>query len=484
MSALDEKQQVADANVEVVENGAFKEDFVKDEAFDRRLIRKLDWKLLPFLSLLYLCSFLDRNAKLANITIDLNVDGPTYNWALSIFFIGYILFEIPSNLLMKKIGPRTWIPIVMVAWSLVMMCMVACKNAAGLLAARFFLGVAEAGLFPGVIFYLSLWYNRSEQASRVAIFFGAATVAGALGGLLAFGIVQMAGIRGLAGWQWLFILEGAPVAVIAIIAYFYLPDFPENSKFLNAKERSYLVARLAHDAGPASEKHFSWVQFKDAFLDWKVPFHCIIYICAAVPLYSLSLFLPSIINGMGFTNVNAQAMSAPPFAIACLALIIASISADRLRERGLHIGILMLLGMLGYILLIVLRSKGAVALYIAAVITTTGVFSNAAAMVTWFTINFGGHTKRGVATALMISFGNIGGALGGQVYRAEDAPFYPRGHTICACLMGFGALTAFVFKILLNRENRRRDNLTPEQYQKELSRPEPADWHPDWRYIS
>ncbi|KAI8582476.1 hypothetical protein K450DRAFT_227361 [Umbelopsis ramanniana AG] len=454
----------------------------------RALLWKLDLRLIPFLGVLYLCSFLDRvnigNAKLAGLTKSITISDNDYNWALSIFFIGYILFEIPSNLMLKKIGPSKWIPIVMITWGMVMCAMAAVKTSAGLLVARFFLGITEAGLFPGTIFYLSLWYTREEQATRVALFFGCSTIAGAFGGVLAYGIMQMEGLQNLHGWQWIFILEGLPTLILAFACYFVLPDFPENSKFLNERERELVVRRLRLDAGPATEQHFSWVQFRAAFTDYKVYLHSLVYICGAIPLYSLSLFLPSIISGMGFTSLTAQAMSAPPYAIACIFTIGVAIHADKRRDRGWHIFFPVAVGALGYLLLIVLKSKGSAAMYVAACITTTGVFSHIPAMLSWFTNNIGGHTKRGVATAFIISIGNVGGAIGGQVYRSTDAPFYTTGHAICLALMCTSMVTTLTFKYLLNRENKRRENLTPEQFEQESQGTDLCDKHPGFRYIS
>ncbi|KAI9008886.1 major facilitator superfamily domain-containing protein [Phycomyces nitens] len=370
-------------------------------------------------------------------------------------------------MMLKKIGPSKWIPIVMISWGIVMACMAALENTAGLLASRFFLGITEAGLFPGVIFYLTLWYTRQEQATRVAFFFACSTLAGAFGGVLAYGIMQMDGIRNMHGWQWIFLIEAIPTLLLAIASYFALPDFPENSKFLNERERELVVHRLKVDAGPSIETEFSWKQFRMAFTDWKVYMHSLIYICGSTPLYSLSLFLPSIISGMGYTNLSAQAMSAPPYAIACCFTIVVAMHADRKRERGLHLAIPAFVGFIGYILLIVLKHKGSVAMYIAAIITTTGVFSHIPAMLSWFTNNIGGHTKRGTAVAIIISLGNIGGAIGGQIYRATDAPYYSRGHAACVGLMAGAVVLSLLFKYLLNRENKRRENLTEEEYIKE-----------------
>ncbi|KAI9323600.1 major facilitator superfamily domain-containing protein [Dichotomocladium elegans] len=479
--SIDEEQSVAQ-----VSNDGF---IPPDEKEWKRLRWKLDMRIIPYIGLLYLCSFLDRvnigNAKVAGLEADLNITDHEYTLALSIFFIGYILFEVPSNIMLKKIGPSQWISIVMFAWGVVMAAMAAVTNAAGLLASRFFLGIAEAGLFPGCIFYLTLWYTRKEQATRLAFFFGCSTLAGAFGGVLAYGIMQMDGIGGLRGWQWIFIIEALPTLLLACTTYFALPDFPETkNRFLNEREREIIIHRLKADAGPSTETEFSWKQLRAAFLDWKVYMHVAVYICCVTPLYSLSMFMPSIIAGMGFSSVTANAMSAPPYAFACAATILVAMHADKHGERGLHIAIPAVVGLIGYILLITLSEKGAVALYVAACITTTGVFGQIPAMLSWFSNNIGGHTKRGVATAIIVSLGNIGGAVAGQVYLGFDAPKYKRGHTICACLMGLAIFFSLLFKYLLHRINKKRDNMSPEEYKKACEGEELCDLHPDFRYMT
>ncbi|EIE80286.1 hypothetical protein RO3G_04991 [Rhizopus delemar RA 99-880] len=399
----------------------------------RALLWKLDLRIIPLIGALYLCSFLDRvnigNARLAGLTTDLNISPNAYNAALSIFFAGYVLFEVPSNMILKVVGPSKWIPIVMLSW-----------------------GITEAGLFPGIIFYLSLWYTRGEQATRVALFFSCSTLAGAFGGVLAYGIMQMDGVGGLHGWQWIFIIEAIPTLLLAFAAYALLPDFPENSKFINDREREVVIHRLKKDAGPANQTHFSWKQFRSAFTDYKVYYHALIFLCGCIPLYSLSLFMPSIIEGMGFTELNAQAMTAPPYGLACILTILVSMHADKKRERGLHVAVPAAFSAIGYALLIILRERGAVAMYIAAFIAAAGVFAQIPPMVTWLTSNIGGHTKRGVASAFLVSVGNIGGAIAGQIYRSNDAPL--------------------------------RNNLTPEEYSTEAYGEELCDLHPGFRYLS
>lgn len=177
---------------------------------EKKILRKMDLRLLPMLALLYLLSFLDRgnigNAKIEGLTDTLGLTGPEYNWCLTIFFFSYAAFEVPSNLLLKRLRPSFWLPTIMVAWGVVMTLMGIVQNYSGLLAARFFLGVTEAGLFPGVAYYITMWYCRHEAQFRQALFFSAASVAGAFSGLLAFGIAHMDGVGGLEGWRWIFIL--------------------------------------------------------------------------------------------------------------------------------------------------------------------------------------------------------------------------------------------------------------------------------------
>ncbi|KAI1315903.1 hypothetical protein EDD11_000217 [Mortierella claussenii] len=454
-----------------------------------RLRRKIDLHLIPLISVLYLCSFLDRvnigNAKVAGLATDIALTASEYNWALSIFFIGYVLFEIPSNILLKLMGPRKWITIVMVAWGSIMMAMAAVHNAPGLLAARFFLGLTESGLFPGSVYLISLWYTRSEQALRNGLFFSTATMAGAFGGVLAYGIAQMDGVQGLKGWQWIFILEGLPTVLLTIVVFFFLPDFPGTARFLNQEEKDMAVKRLVIDAGPATQTEFSWKQFRSVFTDWKVYMHMITYILNATPLYSLSLFFPSIVQGFNFNPLTTQAMTAPAYIIACLFTILCAFSSDRFRERGYHYAFPTFIGCLGYILLIVTKDAPTVNRYVSLTVTASGVFSSVPPMLSWFTTNIGGHTKRGVATAAIISFGNIGGAIGGQIYRASDAAGgYVRGHTICACMMGISGVLILTMKYFLKRENTRRANLSPEEFAQEAEGEDLCDNHPGFVYYT
>ncbi|KAI9248552.1 major facilitator superfamily domain-containing protein [Phascolomyces articulosus] len=420
-------------------------------------IRQLTWKrdirIIPLVFLFYLCSFLDRvnigNAKLAGLTQDINMSEDEYNGALSIFFVGYILFEVPSNMMVNKVGPRLWIAVIQLVWGVIMMSM------------------AAAGLVPAILFYLSIWYTRREQAKRIAIFFCCLAASGAVGGLLAFGIVRLDGVQNLAGWQWIFILEAIPTLVLSIVCYFALPDFPETTPFLNEHERGVLLDILKADAGPVSDKgsNISWDQFRVSFRDWLLYGYCIIALGVIVDIYSVGMFLPSIIYGMGFQALTAQAMTVPPYIIAGIFTVLNGFSASKREERGIHAIIPLLFAMLGFILLMALNDdkKNLPGLYFAAILITTGSFSAYGAIGPWFTNNFSGRTKRSVAVAFITCVGNVGGVIAGQIYRAEDSPHYRHGHLAAMIFCVVTVIGSLVMKTALIRINKKRDNMTAEE---------------------
>jgi sugar phosphate permease len=302
-----------------------------DDKATKRLIRKIDLRLLPFLALLYLLSFLDRtnigNARLAGLEKSLHMKGLDYNIALAIFFPFYVLAEIPSNMMMKRSRPSLWIPFIMVCWAICTTLLGVVKNYHSLLAVRSVLGFAEGGLFPGVTFYITCWYRRHECGLRLAIFFSAATAAGAFGGLLARGIVEMNGLGGLPGWAWIFILEGLLTFVVAVVAFFYMNDYPQTAKFLNEDEKREISLRLEDDRGSLADEYSSKF-FVHAIKDWKIWVHMFITIGIYTPLYSFSLFLPTIVKTLGYSNEKAQLMSVPPYIVACFTCITAGYLSD------------------------------------------------------------------------------------------------------------------------------------------------------------
>ncbi|KAF7979072.1 hypothetical protein HWV62_43567 [Athelia sp. TMB] len=371
----------------------------------KRILRKLDCAQFTW----NVCTR-DRsnigNAKVAGMATDLKLTGYRYNTAAAVFFILYCLAEVPSNIALKLYRPSRWIPTIMLAWGLIMTLMCLVNSYTGLIIARIFLGLAEAGLFPGVTYYISLWYPRSEQAKRVAIFFSAATVAGAFGGLLAYGIEHMEGIGGLHGWQWIFCLEGIVTVLVAVFSFFGMHDYPATAKFLTETERAHVVQMLQDDSRNAAT-HFDMKFVWQAMCDYHTYLQIGIYIGVLIPVYAISLFTPTIINELGYSAANAQLLTVPPFAAGCIFTIAVGIISDKYKLRGPFVIGGAFVSLIGYIVLYVTDKPGAG--YAGAVLAAVGVFPTIAVDLAWAGGNAGGDMKRGVVIAMVIGIGNLGG---------------------------------------------------------------------------
>lgn len=238
-----------------------------DEA---KLLRKIDLHVLPMLFLVYFVAFLDRvnisNALTMSMPKELGLTGQQPNVALTVFFVPYVLFEIPSNIAMKRFNPHIWLSASITAFGLVMLCQGFVKNYSGLIATRFFLGLAEAGVFPGSFYLISFWYKHEEAQRRFTFYWSSVIIAGAFGGLLATAIANMDGIRGLSNWRWIFILEGLLTIVVGIISFWGLADFPREAKWLTEEERKFVVAKTRTD-----ESHKVSVTFQDVVNYFKDP---------------------------------------------------------------------------------------------------------------------------------------------------------------------------------------------------------------------
>lgn len=268
-------------------------------------------------------------------------------------------------MLLKKLRPSIWLPAIMVAWGVVMTLMGIVQNYHGLLSARIFLGVAEAGLFPGVVYYNTMWYCRYEVQVRQAIFFSAASIAGAFSGLLAYGISFMDGVGGLAGWRWIFILEGILTTLVAVLAFFTLHDFPETASFLTAEERAFVAFRLKYDGQDAATDNAhriaqndkrDWKQVKAAFVDWQVWINVVVYWGYVCPLYGISLFLPTIIKELGYKSTTAQLLTVPIYVTASIITILVAWIADKKRHRSSFIVVGLVFQLVGFIMCIATSS--------------------------------------------------------------------------------------------------------------------------------
>ncbi|ODV65149.1 MFS general substrate transporter [Hyphopichia burtonii NRRL Y-1933] len=435
----------------------------------KKLIRKLDFRLMPLFTVLYLISFLDRGnigaAKIEGLAEDLHLKGNEYNICLTVFFIFYATFEIPSNTILKHVKPSLFLVIAIILWGIAMTLSGLSQKYADLLACRALLGLFEAPLFPGISFYLSVYYTKNEFLVREAIFFSAASIAGAFSGLLAAAITQMDGLGGLAGWRYIFILEGCLTVLLGVLSYFVFPDFPQDAKFLNDREREFVTYRVKHDSNtdgqslkklsgishgqrtaPLGEDHsnnpkYFWAVFKD----WQSWTMLLVYCGTCVPLYGISLFTPTLIKTMGYASTKAQLLSAPIYIVAAIYCVVQALIMSKLGLRSPFILFNFLCMLAGYIVCISMDpEKYPHSVYGALFVVALGVYPSLPSVVVWFSNNVSGTYKRAVAIGFQIGIGNFSGAYSSNIYRGKDSPRYLLGHGMEIMFISLGLVAMLI----------------------------------------
>ncbi|KAF5250704.1 hypothetical protein FANTH_4147 [Fusarium anthophilum] len=411
------------------------------QAIEKKLMWRVDLALIPWLSFLYLLSFLDRtnigNARLAGLEVDLGMVKGDYNNALTIFFVSYAVVEPATNALLKKITPRLFFTLIILTWGLIMTLMGLVTNVKGLLAARFFLGMAEAGLFPGVNYYLSCWYKSSEIGIRSSIFFSAAALAGSFGGLLAAVIAKMDGIGGKPGWAWIFILEGLATVIAGLACWWLVFDWPATASFLSPDDQIRVQRRLIMDRQGRTAEDFDKRHMFAALKDWKTYGYMLIYMGCLTPLYAFSLFLPTIIAGMGHAGTKAQLLSVPPYAVAAVLTICVGFYGDRTRQRGYCNIAIVLLGITGFAMLI--ASSNPTVQYVGVFLGAAGIYPTVPNTLSWLNNNTEGSLKRAFVLGVVVGWGNLNGVVSSNIYLLREKPRYYTGHGVV-----FGYLVVFL----------------------------------------
>jgi MFS family permease len=405
---------------------------------------KVDRRLLPFLLLCYILAYLDRvNVGFAKLQMlqDLSLSDVAFGTGAGIFFVGYFLFEVPSNLLLKKFGARTWIARIMVSWGILSSAMMWVKSEWAFYGVRFLLGVAEAGFFPGIIFYLTLWYPSRLRSTRTAWFVSAIAVAGVLGSPVSGLIMDgLSGVLGLAGWQWLFLVEGLPSILVGIWVWFYLDSNIAQAKWLGAEEKAMLVRNL-----DAEDRHKHQHKVRDAFKSGRVYALCAIYFTLMIGLYGISFWLPSIVKAMGVKGyLDVGLITAIPYAVAVVGMVFLSRSSDRTGERRLHYVFNVTAGSLGLALSAVFRSHPVLAIVFLA-IGTLGVIGS---MPIFWPVpsTFLAGTAAAAGIGVVNSVGNLGGYVGPNI------PVWMKGYSedpsvslyVIAGALLISALLAFI----------------------------------------
>ncbi|KAH6652119.1 major facilitator superfamily domain-containing protein [Truncatella angustata] len=434
---------------------------------EKALRWRQDKRIIPLSAGIYFLCYLDRsnigNAKIMNssthndLLSETGMSNYEYTIALMIFLVAYGLFEVPSNILLKRLRPSRWIAFLMFAWGACTMGLGGVHSYASVTVVRFLLGVFEAGLFPGLVYYLTFWYTSSERSLRVAFILASATLAGAFGGAIAYGVGHMNQAAGLSAWRWLFIIEGAPSCLSAVAVWFLLPDFPEDVKWLNTAEKALATQRLGLEGSKGHDGGMTWADAKATLGDLRLWGHYIVYFGISVPFSSLSLFTPSITAGLGYKDLQAQLMTVPPYAVAYVVQILTSWSADHFNARGLHSATLATIGAIGFLASAVLPADAYASRYGCLIVAACGAFACIPPLLGWLSSNIFSTASVGMAIALNIGLGGAPGQIVGVwIYKANEATVgYPTGHWTNAALLFMVAVGCGMLRVYYGWKNSR-----------------------------
>jgi sugar phosphate permease len=418
------------------------------------------------------------NARLYGLEEDLNLNSNQFQTAVSLLFVTYILSELPSNLIIKHyVSPSRWISFITTAWGVIATLTGICQNYGGLIVCRLFLGLVEGGLFPGCTIYLTLFYTKRELALRVGYLFVSAALAGAFGGLLAYGVGFMDGVAGLRGWRWIMIIEGLPTFVLGISCWWLLADDPDTAYYLNDEEKAMILDRRASQLGQSDV--FEWKDVRKGLKDWKVYVFCVGQFCMDTMLYGYSTFLPTIIEAIrpGSSTAVTQLLTVPCYTLGAISYMAAARFSDWRQVRGPVVVVFGICSVVGYAILMSPTSSGAH--YLGCFLVALGLYVSVGIPLAWLPSNNPRYGKRTTASGLQLTIGNTSGIMASfvsilllvrericslyvltiaKLYPKAEGPRYVRGHAVTMSLVAFGSLVYAVISLYFAGENAKREN--------------------------
>ncbi|KUM57756.1 hypothetical protein ACN42_g9418 [Penicillium freii] len=432
---------------------------------EKALVRKIDIRLLPMIIIMYILNYLDRNniasARLAGLEEDLGLVGNQFATCVSILFVGYLLMQIPSNLMLNKFGkPALYLPIAMVLWGIISTATAAAQSYAGLVVIRFFLGFVEAAYFPGCLYFLSVWYTRKELGFRTAALYSGSLLSGAFSGLIAAGITRnMDHVLGLRAWRWLFIIEGAVTIVVAFAAILVLPNFPRTTSWLSEEEKQLAAWRLEEDIGEDdwvdSEQQSFLHGAKLAFTDIKTWVLMLMILCI-VSSASVTNFFPTVVKTLQYGNIETLLLTAPPYCLAVICAFGNAWHADRTGERYFHVTAPLYISVVTFI--IAATTTATAPRYVAMMLMVPSFYSGYVVALGWISNTLPRPAaKRAAALAAINCVSNASSIYASYMYPDSQAPrFIPAMSVNCATAF-IAIVSATVLRFMLVRLNKKLD---------------------------
>ncbi|KAL1967461.1 hypothetical protein VTN77DRAFT_3246 [Rasamsonia byssochlamydoides] len=432
---------------------------------ERALVRKIDFRLLPMIILMYILNYLDRNniaaARLAGLESDLKLTSVQYQTSVSILFVGYLLMQIPSNLFLNKMGkPAIYLPAAMTIWGIISTATAGVQSYGGLVAVRFFLGFVEAAYFPGCLYFLSAWYTRKELGLRTAMLYSGSLISGAFSGLVAAGITRnMDYTRGLRAWRWLFIIEGSITIAVAIASAFILPNFPRTTGWLTQEEKELAAWRLEEDIGEddwVDSEHQSFLHgAKLAIMDIKTWILMLLIFCI-VSSGSVTNFFPTVVQTLNYGTIETLLLTAPPYVLAVITAFLNAWHADRTGERYFHITLPLYVSVAAFIIAAATTSVGP--RYLSMMLMVPGVYTGYVVALGWISNTLPRPpAKRAAALAFINAVSNASSIYASYMYPSSAGPRYAVA-MIVNCVTSFVAiLSATVLRFILVRLNKKLD---------------------------
>ncbi|KAF9930668.1 hypothetical protein FBU30_000209 [Linnemannia zychae] len=503
---------------------------------EKRIVHKIDWRIIPILGMLYGVSTLNRinltNARMFAFENSLHATQEQFSWAIAVFYVGYGLAEIPSIMALLYLTPKVWLPVSMFTWGCITFLMAWIKIFPLLMIGRFFLGITEAALIPGVLIYISMFYKRSEQTFRMALLQTFSSGAGVFAGLISGGIGHLDGRLNLHGWQWIFIIESLPTMVLAIAAWFLLTKSPESASWLDQRETSIAIYRIRNDTKIKVTRQITKDNVLAALKDSKIYIFMVLNFCVTISVISSTgvlirawMALAKVINGKSVldpssslpnitseepisiigsspgylnpevqsimreptseTRIAAQLLSSPSYLMGAISTFGVAILADRTQQRGIIMIGLAIFTIVGYCMMVL--TLNAYVNYAGSIIISMGQTPMTPIVTSWLTTNVGGYAKRAISVAMFLLSSSFAGIIGSQLYKSNHGPQYVLGHSVNIAMMVTIIIFSLLQRFMLRHENRRRDysvsyGVNPLKILSKAEMRDITDKHPAFRY--